>query len=75
MFVVDVYKDAGANKPFDIQSFTTDDRADAKKILSRELALLTAAIKYPKISDKNGLIQVKTNRGRLIGEIEVTLPA
>lgn len=75
MFVVDVYKDVGANKPFDIQSFTTDDRADAKKILSRELAILTSAIKYPKISDKNGLIQVKTNRGRLIGEIEVTLPA
>ena len=75
MFVVDVYKDVGANKPFDIQSFTTDDRADAMQIFKRELDILRSAIKYPKISDKNGLIQVKTNRGRLIGEIEVTLPA
>ena len=75
MFVVDVYKDVGANKPFDIQSFTTDNRADAMQIFKRELNILRSAIKYPKIYDKNGLVQVKTNRGRLIGEIEVTLPA
>ena len=75
MFVVDVYKDAGANKPFDIQSFTTDNRTEAMQIFKRELDILRSAIKYPKISDKNGLIQVKTNRGRLIGEIEVTLPS
>lgn len=75
MFVVDVYKDAGANKPFDIASFTTDNRTEAMQIFKRELNILRSAIKYPKIYDKNGLVQVKTNRGRLIGEIEVTLPS
>lgn len=75
MFAVDVYKNVGEDKPFDIESFTTDNRAEAMQIFKRELDILRSAIKYPKISDKNGLIQVKTNRGRLIGEIEVTLPA
>lgn len=75
MFVVDVYKNVGENKPFSIESFTAQNRAEAKNIFKRELSILSAAIKYPKILDKNGLVQVKTNRGRLIGEIEVTLPA
>lgn len=75
MFAVDVYKNVGENKPFDIESFTTDNRTEAMQIFKRELSILSAAIKHPKILDKNGLVQVKTNRGRLIGEIEVTLPA
>lgn len=75
MFVVDVYRNVGEDKPFSIESFAAQNRAEAKNIFKRELSILSAAIKYPKILDKNGLVRVKTNRGRLIGEIEVTLPA
>lgn len=72
MITIDVYKDAGEDSPFDIESFSADTQAEAKEIFRRELKNLSMTVKHPKYSDKNGLVQVRTNRGRLIGEIEVS---
>lgn len=71
MITIDVYKDEGQNLPFSVNSFTTKDRKEAEEIFKRELRKLSSLVKHPKLSDSNGLVQVRTNRGRLIGEIEV----
>lgn len=72
MITVDVYKNVGENDPFEVKTFTAEDKAQAMEIFRRELRNLSATVKYPKYSDRNGLVQVRTNRGRLIGEIEVS---
>lgn len=72
MITVDVYKNVGEDVPFDVETFTADTKDQAMKIFQRELRNLSISVKYPKYSDKNGLVQVRTNRGRIIGEIEVS---
>lgn len=72
MITVDVYKNVGENVPFEVETFTADTKAQAMEIFRRELRNLSVSVKYPKYSDKNGLVQVRTNRGRIIGEIEVS---
>lgn len=71
MITVDVYTNVGDSKPFAIQSFSANSMAEAKIIFKRELHNLSTKVKYPKFSDRNGLVQVRTNRGKIIGEIEV----
>lgn len=72
MITVDVYKNVGEDVPFEVETFTADTKIQAMEIFRRELKNLSVAVKYPKYSDKNGLVQVRTNRGRIIGEIEVS---
>lgn len=72
MITVDVFKNVGEGKPFEVKSFTAKTKDEAMKIFRRELKNLHIDVKYPKFSDKNGLVQVRTNRGRLLGEIEVS---
>lgn len=72
MITVDVYKNVGEDIPFEVETFTADTKAQAMEIFRRELKNLSVSVKYPKYSDKNGLVQVRTNRGRIIGEIEVS---
>lgn len=72
MITVDVYKNVGEDVPFDIETFSANTLDEAKKIFTRELRNLSTSVKHPKFSDKNGLVQVRTNRGRIIGEIEVS---
>lgn len=72
MITVDVYKNVGEDVPFEVETFTADTKAQAMEIFRRELKNLSVTVKYPKYSDKNGLVQVRTNRGRIIGEIEVS---
>lgn len=72
MITVDVFKNVGEDKPFEIETFSASTQEEAMKIFRRELKNLHVNVKHPKYSDKNGLVQVRTNRGRLLGEIEVS---
>lgn len=71
MITVDVFRNVGENDPFEVETFSAGTVNEAKEIFSRELRNLSVSVKYPKFSDRNGLVQVRTNRGRLIGEIIV----
>lgn len=73
MITVDVYKNVDEKKPFEVESFSAATRTEAMEIFKRELRNLSTTVKHPKIADKNGLVQVRTNRGRIIGEIEVNI--
>lgn len=71
MITVDVMRNVGKNVEFEIETFPAESLEEAKKIFLRELQNLASATKYPKFSDRNGLVQVRTNRGTLLGEIIV----
>ena len=71
MITVDVMRNVGEDVEFEIETFPAKSIAEAKKIFLRELQSLSSKAKYPKFSDRNGLVQVRTNRGRIIGEIIV----
>lgn len=73
MITVDVYKNVSDALPFEVESFSAETKAEAKEIFKRELRNLSMTVKHPKVADKNGLVQVRTNRGRIIGEIEVNI--
>lgn len=73
MITVDVYRNVKDSEPFEIESFTASSKEEAKKIFKRELQNLALTVKHPKFSDQGSLVQVRTNRGRIIGEIEVSI--
>lgn len=70
MITVEVIRNLG-DAEIDGDVFSAATIEEAKIIFKRELANLSTTVKHPKVSDKNGIVQVRTNRGRLIGEIIV----
>jgi len=72
MITVEVLRNIDSDSDIDGEVFSAETIDEAKTIFKRELANLSTTVKHPKVSDKNGIVQVRTNRGRLIGEIIVS---